>query len=216
MAEQQIKGVKINGTEYSFEDNSIGVIKSSNGTEFNLKVDNNGNLYTEKIDTAAGTLAKPADGRLKNSMEPKLYINEVYCGGMENDEHSVGFCSHNFVELANLSGKDINLKGLSLQYSTEGNAWKSLPLEGVIKNGSTFLVRGAQCAAMDGAKIKVLDYDMEWYENNEPFAFSDEKAKFFLRWGTEPTTATEPLYQKVMEEREIQIEEEQKVNCEFL
>lgn len=197
MAEQQIKGVKINGTEYSFEDNSIGVIKSSNGTEFNLKVDNDGNLYTEKIDIAAGTLAKPAEGRLTDSMEPKLYINEVYCGGMGNDEHSVGFCSHNFVELANLSGKDINLKGLSLQYSTEGNAWKSLPLGGVIKNGSTFLVRGAQCAAMDGAKIKVLDYDMEWYENNEPFAFSDEKAKFFLRWGTEPTTATEPLYQKV-------------------
>ncbi len=197
MAEQQIKGVKINGTAYSFEDNSIGVIKSSNGTEFNLKVDNDGNLYTEKIDTAAGTLSKPAEGRMEDSMEPKLYINEVYCGGMGNDEHSVGFCSHNFVELANLSGEDINLKGLSLQYSTEGNAWKSLPLEGVIKNGSTFLVRGAQCAAMDGAKIKVLGYDMEWYENNEPFAFSDEKAKFFLRWGTEPTTATEPLYQKV-------------------
>lgn len=196
MAEQQIKGVKINGTAYSFEDNSIGVIKSSDGTEFNLKVDNDGNLYTEKIDTAAGTLTKPAEGRPTKPLEPKLYINEVYCGGMSNDEHSVGFCSHNFVELANLSGKDINLKGLSLQYSTEGNAWKSLPLEGVIKNGSTFLVRGAQCAAMDGAKIKVLDYDMEWYENNEPFAFSDEKAKFFLRWGVEPTTATEPLYQK--------------------
>lgn len=196
MAEQQIKGVKINGTAYFFEDNSIGVIKSSDGTEFNLKVDNDGNLYTEKIDTAAGTLTKPAEGRLTDSMEPKLYINEVYCGGMSNDEHSVGFCSHNFVELANLSKKDINLKGLSLQYSTEGNAWKSLPLEGVIKSGSTFLVRGAQCAAIDGAKIKVLDYDMEWYENNEPFAFSDEKAKFFLRWGVEPTTATEPLYQK--------------------
>ena len=196
MAEQQIKGVKINGTAYSFEDNSIGVIKSSDGTEFNLKVDNDGNLYTEKNDTTAGTLAKPAEGRLTDSMEPKLYINEVYCGGMSNDEHSVGFCSHNFVELANLSKKDINLKGLSLQYSTEGNAWKSLPLEGVIKSGSTFLVRGAQCAAIDGAKIKVLDYDMEWYENNEPFAFSDEKAKFFLRWGVEPTTATEPLYQK--------------------
>lgn len=196
MAEQQIKGVKINGTAYFFEDNSIGVIKSSDGTEFNLKVDNDGNLYTEKIDTAAGTLTKPAEGRLTDSMEPKLYINEVYCGGMSNDEHSVGFCSHNFVEIANLSKKDINLKGLSLQYSTEGNAWKSLPLEGVIKSGSTFLVRGAQCAAIDGAKIKVLDYDMEWYENNEPFAFSDEKAKFFLRWGVEPTTATEPLYQK--------------------
>ena len=190
MAEQQIKGVKINGTAYSFEDNSIGVIKSSDGSEFNLKVDNDGNLYTEKIDTAAGTLSKPAEGRMKDSLAPKLYINEVYCGGMGNDEHSVGFCSHNFVELANLSGKDINLKGLSLQYSTEGNAWKSLPLEGVIKNGSTFLVRGAQCAAMDGAKIKVLDYDMEWYENNEPFAFSDEKAKFFLRCGVVSTTAT--------------------------
>lgn len=196
MAEQQIKGVKINGTAYSFEDNSIGVIKSSDGSEFNLKVDNDGNLYTEKINTAAGTLSKPAEERPTKPLEPKLYINEVYCGGMGNDEHFVGFCSHNFVELANLSGKDINLKGLSLQYSTEGNAWKSLPLKGVIKNGSTFLVRGAQCAAMDGAKIKVLDYDMEWYENNEPFAFSDEKAKFFLRWGVEPTTATEPLYKK--------------------
>ena len=196
MAEQQIKGVKINDTTYTFENESIGIIKSSDGSEFNLKVDNEGNLYTEKIDNIAAVLNKPAEGRMSNSMEPKLYINEVYCGGMGNNEHSVGFCSHNFVELANLSGKDINLKGLSIQYSTGGNAWKSLPLQGVIKNGSTFLIRGAQCAALDGAKIKVLKYDMEWYENDEPFAFSDSGAKFFLRWGTEPTTATEPLYRK--------------------
>lgn len=197
MAEQQIKGVKINDTTYTFENESIGIIKSSDGSEFNLKVDNEGNLYTEKIDNIAAVLNKPAEGRMSNSMEPKLYINEVYCGGMGNNEHSVGFCSHNFVELANLSGKDINLKGLSIQYSTGGNAWKSLPLQGVIKDGSTFLIRGAQCAALDGAKIKVLKYDMEWYENDEPFAFSDSGAKFFLRWGTEPTTATEPLYQKL-------------------
>lgn len=197
MAEQQIKGVRINDTTYTFENESVGVIKASDGSEFNLKVDNEGNLYTEKIDNIAAALNKPAEGRMSNSMEPKLYINEVYCGGMNNNEHSVGFCSHNFVELANLSGKDINLKGLSIQYSTGGNAWKSLPLQGVIKDGSTFLVRGAQCAALDGAKIKVLKYDMEWYENGEPFAFSDSAAKFFLRWGTDPTTATEPLYRKL-------------------
>lgn len=130
MAEQQIKGVKINDTTYTFENESIGIIKSSDGSEFNLKVDNEGNLYTEKIDNIAAVLNKPAEGRMSNSMEPKLYINEVYCGGMNNNEHSVGFCSHNFVELANLSGKDINLKGLSIQYSTGGNAWKSLPLQG--------------------------------------------------------------------------------------
>ena len=47
MAEQQIKGVKINDTTYTFENESIGIIKSSDGSEFNLKVDNEGNLYTE-------------------------------------------------------------------------------------------------------------------------------------------------------------------------
>lgn len=193
MAEQQIKGIKINGTGYTFDMNEIGVIKSSDGSNFKLKVDNEGNLYVEKIYSEAKEMAKPA---YIKSDSPKLYINEVYCGGINNNEHSVGYCSHNFVELANLTGQDINLNGLSLQYSTEGNAWKCLPLKGVIKTGSTFLIRGAQCAAMSGAKIKVLDYDMEWYENGELLAFNDEKAKFYLKWGID-TVANSDLYKKV-------------------
>ena len=64
MAEQQIKGVKINDTTYTFENESIGIIKSSDGSEFNLKVDNEGNLYTEKIDNIAAVLNKPAEGRM--------------------------------------------------------------------------------------------------------------------------------------------------------
>lgn len=198
MAEQQIKGIKINGTGYTFDINEIGIIKSSDGSNFRLKVDNDGNLYTEKIDEAK-EMAKPS---YKDSDKPKFYINEVYCGGINNNEHSVGYCSHNFVELANLTGADINLNGLSLQYSTEGSAWKSLTLKGIIKAGSTFLIRGAQCAAMDGAKIKVLDYDMEWYENGELLAFNDEKAKFYLKYGT-GATAGSNLYQMVGSELKL-------------
>ena len=43
-----------------------------------------------------------------------LTINSVYCGGAGSDEC---LCSHNFVELANASNKDINLNGLHLLYT---------------------------------------------------------------------------------------------------
>jgi hypothetical protein len=70
-----------------------------------------------------------------------LCINSISCEGT--------MCSHNYVELGNGSKKDINLNGLYLLYtdcskrleSDIGYVWQYLPLTGVIKAGSTFVIR---------------------------------------------------------------------------
>ena len=86
----------------------------------------------------------------------KLYINSFYCGGDNSDVHTINYCTHNFVELSNLTDKDINLEGLSLQYAKGNGAWIDvLPLKGIIKSGGTFLIRGAECSNYDSSKIKV-------------------------------------------------------------
>jgi hypothetical protein len=47
----------------------------------------------------------------------ELMINSFYLGGLDTDEHSYQPCSHNFVELSNISYHDINLNGLCLLYT---------------------------------------------------------------------------------------------------
>lgn len=117
-------------------------------------------------------------------VEHLLCINSVFCGGEGSEDALV---SHNFVELANGSTKDINLKGLYLLYtdgtkediSDIGYIWKVLPLEGVIKAGSTFLIRGKQCNTLKASIIKVDNYDMEW-----DITFKQGTSSFYLCAGT--------------------------------
>lgn len=97
-----------------------------------------------------------------NSNSPMIYIQSFYLGGNKDDYNPV---SHNFVELTNLSNVDLNLKGLYLHY-TERNTgqWVTLPLKGVIKEKSTFVIRGTQSSVIDinTTYIQVDNYDMEW------------------------------------------------------
>lgn len=82
-------------------------------------------------------------------------------------------CSHSFIELENTSDVDIPLDGVYLHFyrplidGDEENSNKvyHLALDGVIKSGSTYLIRGAQHAEMDDVStfIKVETYDKEWY-----------------------------------------------------
>lgn len=116
-----------------------------------------------------------------------LIINSFYLGGLENNEHSYQPCSHNFVELANISYQDINLNGLCILYSHTGETWYKLPLWGVCKAQSTFLIRGAQCSVLDvnTTKLKVKTFDIEWLDDNgNPIKFdrNDNKAMFYLCW----------------------------------
>ena len=54
-----------------------------------------------------------------------------------------------------------------------------LELDGVIKAGSTYLIRGAKHAELDdeSAFIKVKTFDKEWYENGKLLSFEQEAVK---------------------------------------
>jgi hypothetical protein len=103
-----------------------------------------------------------------STTSPRIYINMIYCGG-DSDKYSYNPVSHNFIELCNLSTKDLNLKGMYLHYSERNSSsWVTLPLYGTIKAGSTFLIRGAQCSVEDvnTTLIKVGTPDMYWTKAN--------------------------------------------------
>ena len=51
-----------------------------------------------------------------NTNSPMIYINSIYCGG-DSSSKDYNPCSHNFIELANLTKVDLNLKGLYLHYT---------------------------------------------------------------------------------------------------
>ena len=180
---------------------TIGLVAPS-GQVYRIKVNNDGKLivYKKQLDTPQPEPSGGVDDGtgwiyVTTLLLQKLYINSLYCGGLNSNQHSYNYCSHNFVELSNLTGKDVNLKGLSLQYSASGTDWHVLPLEGEIKSGSTFLIRGAQCSVINAntTRIKVDTYDMEWYDTDgELIKFDNTKAKFYLTWGDKPQTVASP------------------------
>ena len=100
----------------------------------------------------------------------RLRISSFYAPLVTDTVHG---CSHSFIELENTSDVDIPLEGVYLHFyrplidGDEKNSNKvyHLALDGVIKSGSTYLIRGAQHADMDDAStfIKVDSYDKEWY-----------------------------------------------------
>lgn len=118
-----------------------------------------------------------------------LCINSVFCGGEGSEECA---CTHNFVELANADTKDINLNGLYLLYSDGtkqssadvGFNWEVLPLKGIIKAGSTFVIRGERCATDKQALIQVEGYDMEWKKGRNLIKFNQGCSSFYLCVGT--------------------------------
>ena len=152
--------------------------------QYKVRVDSNGNwivtLYNPDTQNAGSQIAS-----WNNYISHLLCINSIYCGGQPSEE---ALCSHNYVELENGSKQDINLKGLYLLYtdgskenvSDIGYIWKVLPLEGVIKAGSTFVIRGAQCNSLKSSFIKVDNYDMEWLDGETPIVFTQEPSSFYL------------------------------------
>ena len=198
----KIKRISVNGVIHDVEYESVGNVTAPNGKEYSLRVDNEGNLYAFNGEDIPSPLTPPTTA---GQTLAKLYINSFYCGGKTANEHTLNYCSHNFVELSNLTNSDINLKGLSLQYTINGSDWQVLPLDGVIKKGSTFVIRGAQCSMLNAPtlKIHVDKYDQEWYDSdNNLITFDSEvAAKFYLAFnlnrypGANPYLSTDPYVQ---------------------
>lgn len=163
---------------------------STSGNKYNAKISDEGELkiYNASLDTP---IAAPTDNAAGKSGDlvsalflPKLYINSFYCGGNDSNEHDYKYCSHNYVELSNLTDKNINLNGLYLYYSSDGAVWDKLALWGEIKKGNTFTIRGSQCSVMesDTTLIKVRNYDMEWVNNGKLISFANDKGAFYLSY----------------------------------
>ena len=103
-------------------------------------------------------------------LSDRLRISSFYAPLKTDTVHG---CSHSFIELENTSDVDIPLEGIYLHFyrplidGDEENSNKvyHLALDGVIKSGSTYLIRGAQHAELDDEStfIKVESYDKEWY-----------------------------------------------------
>ncbi|MBP3360044.1 MAG: metallophosphoesterase [Clostridia bacterium] len=123
----------------------------------------------------------PALGAEENRAH--VIINQVYGGGDRNDIEAP--VSHSFVELYNPTDKDIDLSGWSLQYSHEGDSWQVLELKGIIKAGSSFLVRGGP--HNPNGRLKISEYDQEW-----GITFDNKGLKLALVSNTKSLTAANP------------------------
>lgn len=121
----------------------------------------------------------------------RLRISSFYAPITTDTAHG---CTHSFIELENTSGVDIPLTGVYLHFfNPVENIVHHLALDGVIKAGSTYLIRGAKHAEFDdeSAFIKVKTFDKEWYDNGKPVSFeqvpgteTDGKAyRFCLTYG---------------------------------
>ena len=114
-------------------------------------------------------------------LSDRFRISSFYAPITTDERHG---CTHSFIELENSSEVDIPLTGVYLHfYNPAENDYSGvvhhLALDGVIKAGGTYLVRGAKHAEFEdeSAFIKVKTFDKEWYENGKPISFEQEPVK---------------------------------------
>ena len=157
----------------------------TNGSEtYKVTVDKSGKWTVRQFNESITKPGNPDDA-FGVYISQYLCINSIYCGGKGNENC---LCTHNYVEIANGSKKDINLKGLYLLYtdgtkespSDIGYIWDVLELDGVVKAGNTFVIRGAECNTSKNAFISVDNYDMIWNKNNKPIIFKQGPSSFYL------------------------------------
>ena len=160
-------------------DKTIEELLSENNIQINFDAEDNvrgfsANYFTRMYTTSSTNV--PNTGKLSFTSD-RIRISSFYAP-LETD--TVHGCSHSFVELENTSPYDFPLTGVYLHFYNPGAIYSSatdtysgkvyhLALDGVLKAGSTYLVRGAQhVERMDDVNcfIKVNTYDKEWYDEN--------------------------------------------------
>ena len=166
------------------------LLTGKDGKQYRLMVDYLGNLYAIKDE--AYTAKAPAETDNTNDVYQALIVNQMWGGG---DALTGTAVSHSFIELYNLSGKPLNLKGLYLWYKSGTSAWESQELIGIIPPYSSYLVRGAEHNSIfkDDCRLKIEDFDLEFRDTNgNPKKFSDKGMSVYISIG-DRTPDTNPL-----------------------
>lgn len=178
------------GKQFKFEVDTEGELRSSElpktaellESRINALKDTVGEINTDK--NVRGFVAKLHCGETKSvpdintKNDVKINSDRVKIGAvyMPLVTDTTFGCSHAFIELENTSDKDFPLNGCYLHYihPNKDNSSKTdiehLALGGVLRAGSTFLIRGKQYSDSEvnsGTYINVDDFDMEWYIGNE-------------------------------------------------
>lgn len=178
------------GKAFKFEVDSKGELRSTEIPELSLstRVDS-ANISEDDSDFTnfRGFIAKLhcAENNIDVSSTKDIGLNSdrvkigaVYCPLITDVKHG---CSHGFIELENTSDKDIPLEGMYLHYlhPGEGNASivEHLGLKGILKSGSTYLIRCKKYADVENTSdvfVQVDSYDQEWYVNKELLDLSND------------------------------------------
>jgi hypothetical protein len=137
--------------------NHLGFTNSKD-EQYRMEVNENGNIIVYNTANYDGSIGDK--GTYGSYISDYLRINSIFLGGVNTKLDSFSACTHNYVELANGSTEDINLNGIYLLYRAPGvSDWTSLELRGIIKAGSTFLIRGARCSYKSNVTLDVNTYD---------------------------------------------------------
>lgn len=158
--------------------NHLGFTNSKN-EQYKMEVNENGNIIVYNTANYDGNIGNK--GTYGSYISDYLRINSIFLGGVSTKLDSFSACSHNYVELANGSTKDINLNGIYLLYRAPGvDDWTPLALRGVIKAGSTFLIRGERCSYKSNVTLDVDSYDQLWKVDNKLIQFDKGGGCFYL------------------------------------
>lgn len=166
------------------------LVTAKDGNKYRVGVDYLGNLYAVKDE--AYTATPPATSDNRDDKYQALIINQMWGGG---DLLTGTAVSHSFIELYNLSGKELNLKGLYLWYKSGTSAWEKQELVGIIPPYSSYLVRGAQHNSVfkDDCRLKIEDFDLEFRDSSgQPKKFANNGMSVYISIG-DVTPDTNPI-----------------------
>lgn len=162
----------------SFYFNHLG-FTNSKSEQYKLEINDNGNIVVYNTKNYDGNIGDK--GKYGSYISDYLRINSIFLGGINTKLDSFSACTHNYVELANASSNDINLNGIYLLYrAPEETNWRPLALKGIIKAGSTFLIRGDRCSYKSNISLDVNSYDQLWYDNGNLIQFDQGGGVFYL------------------------------------
>ena len=157
------------------------LLTGEDGVSYRVKVDVLGNAKVIKDSAYTATAPSPSDNT--NNIYQALIVNQMWGGG---DALTGTSCSHSFIELYNLSNKELNLKGCYVWYKSGTSAWESNELVGIIPPYSSYLIVGAEHNSIfkDDCRLKIEDYDMVFRDTNgNPKKFSDKGMSVYISIG---------------------------------